>query len=353
MCAAELRRGTGRRGPPPDAPAERRRSRRERRPSSRREPLARGHGPRAAPARQPDRAARMPPLSDAERRRRAAARGRQPHARAPQPTPHPAARPAPRLAAAAWRRRGRTDPATRATPSRGSRRSAAGCTRSRPPDRRARRRAEIHRRDETKPGREERMPADPGDRDNTVLERLAQRLEHGPRELGQLVHQQHAAMGEARLAGPRHCTTAHDRRRRGAVMRRAERRHEDDRPPGRQRAGDGVDAGHLERLVPRERRQDARQPPPEHRLARSRRSREEDVVLSRCRELQCSAPALLAAYLCEVGQERLLELVASRWSGERDVLLAPQIRDRLGQVVHRDRRRYPPVPPRAPTPPRK
>ena len=119
-------------------------------------------------------------------------------------------------------------------------------------------------------------------------------------------------------------------------MRRAERRHEDDRPPGRQRAGDGVDAGHLERLVPCERRQDAREPTPEHRLAGSRRPREQDVVLSRCRELQCSAPALLAAYLCEVGQERLLELVASRWSGERDVLLAPQIRDRLGQVVHRD-----------------
>ena len=34
-------------------------------------------------------------------------------------------------------------------------------------------RAEIHRRHETKPGRKERMPANPGDRDNTVLERLA------------------------------------------------------------------------------------------------------------------------------------------------------------------------------------
>ena len=119
-------------------------------------------------------------------------------------------------------------------------------------------------------------------------------------------------------------------------MRCAEGRHEDDRPPGRQRAGDGVDAGHLERLVPRQRRQDAREPPPEHRLAGSRRACEQDVVLSRRRELERAAPALLAAHLGEVGQERLLELVASGRSGERDVLLAPQVGDRLGQVVHRD-----------------
>ena len=193
------------------------------------------------------------------------------------------------------------------------------------------------------------MPADPGDRDDAVLERLAQRLEHGPRELGQLVHQQHAAVGEARLAGPRHRTTAHDRRRRGAVVRRPERRHEDDRTPGRQRSGDGVDARHLERLVPRQRRQDARQPPSEHRLARSRRAREQHVVLSRGRELESPAAALLTAHLGEVGQERLLELVAAGRRGERNVLLAPEVGDRLGQVVHRDRRRYRRAPPRAPT----
>ena len=95
-------------------------SRRARRSSSRRGPRARGHGRRAAPARRPDRAARMPPRCGAERRRRAAAPGRRSRARAPRPTPHRAARPAPRLAAAASRRRGRTGRATRATPSRGS-----------------------------------------------------------------------------------------------------------------------------------------------------------------------------------------------------------------------------------------
>ncbi len=91
------------------------------------------------------------------------------------------------------------------------------------------------------------------------------------------------------------------------------------------------------------------QPPAEHRLARSRRPCEQHVVLSRRGELERPAPALLAAHLGEVGQERLLELVAAGWSGERDVLLAPQVGDRLRQVVHRDRRRCPPAPPRAPT----
>ena len=45
---------------------------------------------------------------------------------------------------------------------------------------------------------------------------------------------------------------------------------------------------------------------------------------------------LLTAHLREVGQERLLQLVAAGRSGERNVLLAPEVGDRLGQVVHRD-----------------
>ena len=180
------------------------------------------------------------------------------------------------------------------------------------------------------------MPADPGDRDDAVLERLPQRLEHRPRELGQLVEQQDAAMREARLAGSRHGTAADDRRGRGAVMGRAERRREDDRAPRRQRSGDRVDPRHLERLVAGERRQDARQAPPEHRLAGSRRAGEEHVVLARRGELERSPPTLLAPHLGEIGQERLLELVAARRRGERDVLLAAEVGDRLREVVDRN-----------------
>ena len=178
------------------------------------------------------------------------------------------------------------------------------------------------------------MTADPRDRDDAVLERLPQRLEHGPRELGQLVEQQDTAMREARLSGPWHSAAADDRRRRGAVMRRPERWREDDRPPRGQCPGDRVDPGHLERLVPRQRRQNARQPPAEHRLARSGRSCHEHVVLSRCRELERTAPALLAPHLGQVGQVRLLELVRARRSRERDLLLATQVGNCLGEVVH-------------------
>ena len=104
-------------------------------------------------------------------------------------------------------------------------------------------------------------PCDPRDRDDAVLERLPQRLERRPLELGQLVEQQDAAMREARLARTRAGAAADDRGGRGAVVRRAERRRRDQRPLGRQHAGDRVDPHHLERLARLERRQDRRQPP--------------------------------------------------------------------------------------------
>ncbi len=63
-----------------------------------------------------------------------------------------------------------------------------------------------------------------------VFERLPQRLERGSDELGHLVEQQHAAVREARLARTRAWPAADDGRHRGAVMRRAEGRRDDQRP---------------------------------------------------------------------------------------------------------------------------
>ena len=42
----------------------------------------------------------------------------------------------------------------------------------------------------------ERRPSDPRDRDATLLHRLAQRLEDVASELGQLIEEQHAGIGE-------------------------------------------------------------------------------------------------------------------------------------------------------------
>ena len=70
--------------------------------------------------------------------------------------------------------------------------------------------------DELEARRERRPPPDAGDADDAVLERLPQRLERGSLELRQLVEEQHAAVREARLAGPR----ARARRRRSPPSRR-------------------------------------------------------------------------------------------------------------------------------------
>ena len=56
--------------------------------------------------------------------------------------------------------------------------------------------AEVHRRDEPEPGREQRAATDARDRHDPVLEGLPERLEHRPRKLRQLVQEEDAAMRE-------------------------------------------------------------------------------------------------------------------------------------------------------------
>src|SRR5439155_24689257 len=131
-------------------------------------------------------------------------------------------------------------------------------------------RAEIHRRNELKPSREYRSAADARDRDDTVLERLPERLEHRSRELGELVEKENTAMGEARFSRSRRRGSAADDRRRGARMvRRTKGRNADQSGARPEDPGDRVDARDLERLVVAEQREDAGQAAREHRLAGS------------------------------------------------------------------------------------
>ena len=118
----------------------------------------------------------------------------------------------------------------------------------------------VHRADELEASREERMPTDARDRDDAVLERLAERLQHRAWKLGQLVEQQNAAMRERDLSGARSRSATDHGRSRRTVMRRAKRRHGDERALGRQKPAHRVDAGHLERLRPPERREDPGKP---------------------------------------------------------------------------------------------
>ena len=142
-------------------------------------------------------------------------------------------------------------------------------------------------------------------------------------------------MREARLAGTQARPAADDRRGRRAVMRRAERRRLDQRMLRRQQPGNGMDARHLECLVGRERRQDPRQTPPEHRLPRPRRAAEQQVVPARRRELERAPRPLLAAHVREIRQRRDDAAVQRQHRIRLEV--AAEIRDRVGEVPDRDR----------------
>ena len=99
-------------------------------------------------------------------------------------------------------------------------------------------------------------PPTRGHRDDSVLERLTQRLQRGPRELRKLVEKQDAAVREAGFPGARARAATDDRRGRRTVVRRSKRRHRQERALGPQETGHRMDPGDLERLRSRERRQD-------------------------------------------------------------------------------------------------
>ena len=91
-----------------------------------------------------------------------------------------------------------------------------------------------------------------------VLDRLAQRLDRVAAELGQLVEEQHAAVREARLAGPQHGRAAAEQPGRAdRVVRRSERAALGAALAGQQ-PRHGMQLRGLERLVTRERRAGSR-----------------------------------------------------------------------------------------------
>jgi hypothetical protein len=72
-------------------------------------------------------------------------------------------------------------------------------------------------------GREAHAGHGPRDRDRALLQRLAQRLARGPGELGQLVEEQHAPVGQGDLAGPGDLAPADQGGDRDGVVGGAER----------------------------------------------------------------------------------------------------------------------------------
>ena len=138
-----------------------------------------------------------------------------------------------------------------------------------------------------------------GDHDVAGLDRLAQGLEHGARELRQLVEEEDAVVGEADLAGLRAAAAADDRRHRGGVVRGAEGAGAGDAALVEE-AGEGVDHRGLERLGGLERRQDAGKARGEHRLAAAGRADHQQVVAAGGGDLERALGLLLALDLGEV-----------------------------------------------------
>jgi hypothetical protein len=98
-----------------------------------------------------------------------------------------------------------------------------------------------------------------------------------------------------------------------------------------------MDPCHLEGLPTPEGRQDRRETAPEHCLARPGWTGEKEVVPTRSRELERTSAALLPADVGQVGKVgRRARFVLGRRRG-RDLGLAAQIPDGLGDVSHADR----------------
>ena len=159
-------------------------------------------------------------------------------------------------------------------------------------------RAGVHRPDQHELGREADRPLGPPDRDDPVLQRLAQHFERLVPELRDLVQEQHAAVGQADLAGPRPADAPADQTGvRDGVVRRPERPPAQQRPPARQLAGDRVQLGHLQRLLGPQGRQEPRQRPRQQRLAGPRRPDHQHRVAPGRGDLQGPLGVLLPAHV--------------------------------------------------------
>src|SRR5205823_9495201 len=103
--------------------------------------------------------------------------------------------------------------------------------------------------------------------DRALLERLAQRVENMPRELGELVEEQGTRVGKAHLSGPRWRPAADEREMRRGVVRRAERTRREERPRRIDQSRHAVHGAGDDRLARIERRQQTRKGAGEQRLA--------------------------------------------------------------------------------------
>ena len=123
----------------------------------------------------------------------------------------------------------------------------------------------VHRCDQLEAGGEIGLPRRTRNRDAAGLQRLAQHFQHLPRKLRQFVEEQHAVVRQRDFARPRVAAAAHQRHRRGGVVRCAEGTALPVFVP--KAAVERSDRGCFQRFGFLHRRQDARKTCGQHRLA--------------------------------------------------------------------------------------
>jgi hypothetical protein len=164
-----------------------------------------------------------------------------------------------------------------------------------------------------------------------VLEGLTERLEARPGELGKLVEEEHAVMGERDLPGQGNAAPADEPGRRHGVMRCPEGPPRDHAPAIVQ-PRHGVDAGDADGFLVGERRKKRREPAGDHGLPGSRRTVQKQVVAAGHRRRHGRQERVVAAH---VGQVELRGPVVERGGlvsrhGRRGPLAAEKL-DRLDQ----------------------
>jgi hypothetical protein len=114
--------------------------------------------------------------------------------------------------------------------------------------------------------------------ENTLLERLAQDLEHMTAKLGQFIQEEDAVVGRRHVTRHRHVAPTDQPQIRNGVMGGATRARRDQRRAVAGAADDAVDTCGLKGFRQRHRRQEGGEPPGQPRLPRLRGAEQQNVM---------------------------------------------------------------------------
>ena len=171
-------------------------------------------------------------------------------------------------------------------------------------------RAWVHRGDDHRMRWKYGLSTRAAHRHETVFHRLPKRLECRSPKLRKLVEKEDPVMRKRELARARRVRSANDGNVACRVMRRAKRTNAHKAIVRLEQTCHRVNRGHLQRLRSLERRQDSRKPSREHRLARTRRPDEQNVVTTGRGNFHRATSGWLSANVAEIVKQLGLD---PRW----------------------------------------